>query len=126
MKPNFCYNGLMDIEKLTHRNYRMNVLVAVILSGVVVTAASLLGRGVLQIKGALLTDKPTDLTVAILLEPYDLVPRDVYELPKREDKNFHYSVETQSGAIYFLTIDKNGPPWKLKSKPEKLHASGRL
>lgn len=115
----------MDLQKLTHKNYRANVVMAVVLSAMVVTVASLLGRGVIQIKGALVTDEPTELTVALLLEPYNLTPRDVHELPKREDKNFHYSVETGSGAFYFVTIDKDGPPWKLKSTPEKLRGAMR-
>jgi hypothetical protein len=45
------------------------VLIAVILSAMVVMFAAILGRGALNLKGALLVDEPTDVTVIAVIEP---------------------------------------------------------
>ena len=58
----------MDIEKLTHTGYRTSVIIAVILSCMVVTFAALLGRGTLNLKGALLLDEPSPVTVIATVE----------------------------------------------------------
>lgn len=110
----------MNIEKLTHRNYRLTVCIAIVLSGMVVTLASLLGRGAIQIKGALTVEEPTPLTVAVLVEKFNVYPSDIIELPKRSDKEHRYSVKATTGEMYFVRIAPDGPPWHLVTKPEKL------
>jgi hypothetical protein len=110
----------MDIQKLTHKNYRLTVCIAIVLSGMVVTLASLLGRGALQIHGALAVEKPTELTVAILIEKYKLYPLDVTELPKRDNLEHRYVVKTTDDETYMVRIAPDGPPWHLVTKPERL------
>ncbi len=113
----------MDMEKLTHRSFRTNVLVALVLSGVIVTCAALLGRGLSRIQGALVTETPTELTVARLLEPYELFPMEIYELPKRSDNEYRYSITMKGGDVYFVRVSPEGPPWTLVAKPELLRSS---
>lgn len=63
------YNKQMDLEKLTHSGYRVSVVTAIVLSCMVVTLASLLGRSALNLRGALVLDEPTDVTIIALVEP---------------------------------------------------------
>ncbi len=59
----------MDIERISRQSYRLSVLVAIVLSAIVVTFAAVVGRGTLNLKGALILDEPTDVTVIALMEP---------------------------------------------------------
>jgi len=59
----------MDLEKITHSGYRISVVTAIVLSCMVVTLASLLGRSALNLRGSLVLDEPTDVTVIALVEP---------------------------------------------------------
>jgi hypothetical protein len=111
----------MDIQKITHKNFRSTVLIAIVLSGMVVTIASFLGRGAMAISGALLTEKPTELTVTMLLEPLHITPEEIYELPERNDKTHRYSVLATDHETYFMSIAPDRPPWKLARKPQPLH-----
>jgi hypothetical protein len=83
--------------------------------------ASFLGRGAMAISGALLTEKPTELTVTMLLEPLHITPEEIYELPERNDKTHRYSVLATDHETYFVSIAPDGPPWKLAGKPQPLH-----
>lgn len=110
----------MDIEKLTKKSFQMNVIVAIVFSGMIVTLASLIGRGTLNLHGSLTLEEPTDVTVIRLIEPYELIAKEIYQLPKREDGEWRYSIESTNGDVYFVRIDKKGPPWHLAAKPERL------
>jgi hypothetical protein len=59
----------MDIEHISRQSYRLSVVVAIVLSAIVVTFAAVVGRGTLNLKGALMLDEPTDVTVIALVEP---------------------------------------------------------
>ena len=59
----------MDLEKITHSGYRISVVTAIVLSCMVVTLASLLGRSALNLRGSLVLDEPTDVTVIAQVEP---------------------------------------------------------
>ena len=123
----------MDIEHFTHRGYKMSLVVAIVLSGLVVTLASLVGRGTLNLRGALLLTEPHDTTVIALVEPKltgnvkisnitFLRKEDVS--PAGEKPTYTYHVETSDGGDWFarLLFDKNSAQWTLE-RFEKLHGS---
>lgn len=109
------------IHRFTRRAFTRNVVSAVAISLLVIAGAAMLGRGILRIEGSVLeAAEPTELTVARLIEEYDLFPSEVYILPRREDGEWRYSITMRNGDVYFIRIAKDGPPWALAAKPEKL------
>ncbi len=58
----------MDIERLSRRHYKTSIVVAIVLSGLFVTFAALIGRGSLNLKGSLILEKPNDITAIALAE----------------------------------------------------------
>jgi hypothetical protein len=58
----------MDFQQITHQGYRLSILVAMVLSAVAVTLAALIGRGTLNLRGSLILEEPTDITVIALME----------------------------------------------------------
>jgi hypothetical protein len=121
----------MDIEKMTHTGYRLSVLIAVILSAMVVMFAAILGRGALNLKGALLVDEPTDVTVIAVVEPKlsDGVAISGIDFLRKEkrgenEKPFYaYQVKTSDEAYYLVKIgyDEDEEQWALMVY-ESLHA----
>lgn len=122
----------MDIERLTHRGYRMSVIVAVVLSAMVVTFAALLGRGTLNLKGALALDEPTDVTVIALVEPKLMENVKISEInflrkEKRDGDDrpsYAYQVQTSDSNNYLVRIgfDITSATWTL-TQFEYLHGS---
>jgi len=114
----------MDIHRLTYRAFRKNVFGAFLISALIITIASMLGRGLLNMQASLTLPEPTELTIALLVEPYDLFPREVLALPRRNGE-WRYSITVSNGDIYFVRVSPDGPPWHLTAKPERLRGSIR-
>jgi hypothetical protein len=121
----------MDIEKLTHSGYKVSVLTAVVLSALVVTLAALLGRGALNLKGALILDEPTDVTVIATVEPKldkEIGIRGIDFLRKEqrgenEKPYYAYQVKTSDEEYHLVKIgyDSEEKKWVLVTF-ESLHA----
>ncbi len=122
----------MDLERITHSGYRQSVVIAVILSGLVVTIAAILGRGALNLRGALVLDEPTDVTVIALVGPKlakEVVITEINFLRKEEAKvseprMYSYHVKTSDNANYLVRISfsEESKKWVL-IKYESLRAS---
>ncbi len=121
----------MDLEYLTHRSQRLSLVIALVLSAMIVTLASLIGRGTLNLRGSLFLDVPTPVTVIALTEPKlekGIHITDVRFL--REEKtsvdhtksNYTYHVQTSDQSDYFarLVFDAPSAKWTLE-RFEKLH-----
>lgn len=121
----------MDIERLTHSGYKLSVFIAVVLSAMVVTLTALLGRGALNLKGALLLDEPSDVTVIAAVEPKlteDISIRDIDFLRKEKrgenEKPFYsYQVKTSDEKYHLVKLgyDEEEKKWSLVTY-ESLHA----
>lgn len=121
----------MDMERLTHSGYKLSVVIAVVLSAMVVTLTALLGRGALNLKGALLLDEPSDVTVIATVEPKlseDVGIRNIDFLRKEnrgeDEKPFYaYQVKTSDEKYYLVKIgfDDTEKKWALVTF-ESLHA----
>lgn len=108
------YTIPMDIEHFSHQGYQVSVWIALVLSGLVVTLAALLGRGTLNLNGALLVDEPTDVTVIALTEPR--LEEDVtisrIDFLRKEDKGqtksvYAYHVVTSDEGNYLVRLGFN-------------------
>ena len=120
----------MDLEKISHAGYRMSAIIAIVLSCMVVTFAALLGRGTLNLKGALALDAPTDVTVIALVEPklegsvkisaINFLRKEKHEADARE--TYAYHVRTSEGSNYLVRIgfDITRAEWTL-TQFERLH-----
>lgn len=124
------YTVLMDIEHFTHQGYQTSVWIALVLSGLVVALAALLGRGTLNLNGALLVDEPTDVTVIALTEPR--LEEDVtisrIDFLRKEDKAgpkpvYAYHVKTSDEGNYLVRVgfSEEQKMWTLLQF-ERLHA----
>ncbi len=119
----------MDIEKLSHTNYRMSVIIAIVLSCMVVTLAATLGRGTLNLKGALLLDEPTDVTVIAAVEPTLEEGVKISSIlflrtqkTEQEKPYYDYQVGTSDNMQYLvrLSFDTEAGRWSVLHL-EKLH-----
>ncbi len=133
----------MDIERFTHRGYRISLMVAVVLSAMAVTLAAIIGRGTLNLNGALIGKESRDTTVLALFEPkleknvtiseiVDLrkqtadgkaVTTETTPTPDPKSLLYSYMVKTSAGDRYLLQInfDAVEGKWALKTA-ELLHA----
>ncbi len=121
----------MHIEKITHQSYRTSVVVAIVLSGMVVTLAAFLGRGTLKLKAALALDEPTDVTVIALMEnklPSDVKITSIDFLRKEADPAggkptyaYHVAASDQSDFFLRLFFNKDLGEWEV-THLETLHA----
>lgn len=114
----------MDIEHMTHTGYRTSILIAVILSCLIVVLSAALGRGTLNLKGSLLLDEPTDVTVIAVVEPRlddGVTISDIVFLRKQdagaEKPTYDYQVETSDGGIYLVRLsqDPSITGWSLQN-----------
>ena len=122
----------MDIEHLTHRGQRLSLAIAVVLSCMAVTLASLIGRGTLNLSGALLLTEPRDTTVIALVEPKlqeKITISGIIFLRKEdpmpgEKPTYTYHVRTSDESDYFvrLRFDTTSSQWALE-RLEKLYGS---
>jgi hypothetical protein len=112
----------MDIEKLTNTGYRTSVMIAVVLSCMLVTFASLLGRGTLNLKGALLQEEHSEVTIIAAVEPKladGVTIRKISFLRKRENTTlkpyYDYLVSTSDARQYLVSIhyDDEAQMWTL-------------
>lgn len=119
----------MDIEKLSHTGYRTSIIIAIVLSCMVVTLTALLGRGTLNLNGALLLDEPTDVTVIAAVEPtlesgVAISGIEFLRTQKNEQEKpyYDYQVATSDGMHYLvrLSFDAEKRQWELLHL-EKLH-----
>ena len=109
----------------------MSVIIAVVLSCMVVTLAALLGRGTLNLNGAVLLDKPTDVTVIALMEPKLNQNEKISEIDfLREEKrdadtheSYAYHVHTSDASDYLVRLgfDVSTNGWSI-TQFERLHA----
>lgn len=113
----------MNLHTLTRGSFRKNVVGVIVASIAVVSGVALIGRGVLNLEGALTVERPSVLTVTRLLEPYELIAANVVELPKRQDGEWRYSIRMNDGTYYFVRIAEDGPPWHLSARPEPLRGA---
>ncbi len=106
----------MDIQHFTHQGYRVSVWVAVVLSALIVTLTALIGRGTLNLKGALVLAEPRDITVIALMEPKleDDVTITSIELLRTQERTelkerprYDYKVETSDGQHYLVILGFN-------------------
>jgi hypothetical protein len=113
----------MDLERMTHTGYKLSVMIAVVLSAMVVTLTAMLGRGALNLKGSLLLDEPTDVTVIAAVEPRleeDTSISDIDFLRKEtrgeNEKPFYaYQVKTSDEEYHLVKIgyDEELKKWTL-------------
>lgn len=125
----------MDIEKMTHQSYRVSVVIAIVLSSMVVVLTALLGRGTLNLNGALLLDEPSDVTVIAVFEPIltdDVKISDIDFLRKEKAVEsakpvYSYQVKTSDNAYWLvkLKFDESSKQWALLKK-ESLHADAAM
>ena len=121
----------MDIEHLMHRSHRLSLVIALVLSAMIVTLASLIGRGTLNLRGSLFLDVPTPVTVIALTEPKleesihitnIQFLREEQATVNGEKSNYTYHVRTSDQSDYFarLVFDTPSAKWTLE-RFEKLH-----
>lgn len=121
----------MDIEKISHRGYKVSVVVAIVLSGLLVTFAALIGRGTLNLAGSLVLPEATPLTVIALMQEKlkSGVTIDNVELLRIEKEESEtgkpdstYLVKTSDDAQYFIRISWEEGKWSLRNY-EPLHGN---
>lgn len=122
----------MDIEHWSHKGHTVSVIIAVVLSGLLVTVAALVGRGAINIKGALLEADPTDVTVIAAVEPKldSGVTIQGIEFLRKEDVSavistkpyYAYLVKTSDNVQHLVRLawDTETKAWTLLTY-EKLH-----
>lgn len=120
----------MDTEHFAHRWYRPSFMVAILLSLIVVVVTSLIARGMLNLRGALVLEEPRDPTVITLVEPKlekGIVISEITFLRKEEaapgeKPAYAYHVRTSDDSDYFvrLVFDKTQYLWTLE-RFERLH-----
>ncbi len=126
----------MGIEHIKHHmNYRLSVIIGVVLSAMVVTLASLIGRGAINLKGSLIKDEPTDVTVIATVEPRLTDGTKITGInflrkePQEENMKplYDYYVTTSEGTPYFvrLRFDTTTNQWQLLTF-ETLHPDADL
>ena len=130
----------MDIEHMTHRGYKLSLIIAIVLSAMVVTLASLVGRGTLNLSGALVLNEPHDTTVIALIEPKLATNEKISEIdflrkepvkgqsdasgsvidPK--SMQYSYTVRTSDGSDYLIQLifDTDTRQWITRTF-ERLH-----
>lgn len=121
----------MDLERITHTGYKHSVVIAIVLSAMVVTLTAMLGRGALNLKGALLLDEPSDVTVIAAVEPRldsDISIKGIDFLRKEkrgeDEKPFYaYQVQTSDEEYHLVKLgfDTEEKMWVLVTY-ESLHA----
>ena len=122
----------MDLERITHSGYKLSVLIAIVLSMMVVTFAAVLGRGALNLKGALLLGEPTPVTViaamASRLEEQNISISGIEFLRKEkrgetEKPYYAYQVKTsdEKFTLVKLGFDEEERKWVIVTY-ESLHA----
>ncbi len=105
----------MDLATFTrHKNYGLTVMVAMVLSGMVVTFAAVIGRGALNLKGEIVADRVTIPVVMRLfaeVHPGEMI-ENVNELPPRLEIVGSSFVVTTEIKSYLMRV---GPtqPWKM-------------
>ncbi len=98
---------------MTHSGYKLSVVIAIVLSLMVVTLAAVLGRGALNLKGSLLLDEPTDVTVIAAMAPkleeqnigirgIDFLRRE--KRGENEKPYFAYQVKTSDDAYHLVKL----------------------
>ena len=103
-------------------HFRKFLPLALILCVLAVVIAAILARSSIKLRGALTSERPSALTVITLLqEKFEgATITNVEDLPGREsDTVFDFTADID-GQPYLVSIDEQGPPWKLKNV-EKLH-----
>ena len=122
----------MDIEHIKHRHFKPSLAVALAISMMVVIGAALLGRGTLNLKGAVLLSEPRDVTVIALVEPK--LEKGIHisgitflrkeDAPAGEKPLYAYHVKTSDESDYFarLKFDTQSAEWTLE-RFEKLHGN---
>lgn len=126
----------MSIDHIKqHWNYKLSVKVGLVLSAMVVTLASLIGRGALNLKSSLLGNEPTDVTVIATVEPKleDRIKITEINFLRKEPQEdgekplYDYYVETSGGQPYFvrLRFDTTVGEWTLLTF-ETLHPENTL
>ncbi len=120
----------MDTEHFMHRWYRPSFMVAILLSLIVVVVTSLIARGMLNLRGALVLEEPRNPTVITLVEPKlvegvfisEIIFLRKEEAAPGEKPAYAYHVRTSDDSDYFvrLVFDKTQYLWTL-GQFERLH-----
>jgi hypothetical protein len=106
-------------------------MVALVLSAMVVTLTALIGRGTLNLRGALVLDEPTDVTVIAAVEPKledKVTISNITFLRKESAKiasekpSYSYLVQTSDETKHLVQLKWNGidKQWTLATY-ESLH-----
>jgi hypothetical protein len=132
-KPSkILYTGGMDVERITHMSYKKSMWVALVLSGLAVTLAALLGRGALNLRGALVLPEPDEVTViaalyeAEKLEENGPIVIDRIEFLREEEDDqsdrptYAYLVSLSNDENYLTKISWRLDQWSLTTY-ERLH-----
>lgn len=122
----------MDIEQLTHLSYKKSLVIALVLSGLAVAIAAILGRGTLNLRASLTLEEPSDVTlIAALYEANELEENGAVTIKNiqslRKEKSiendrpvYSYMVSLSSGENYLAKLAWDGARWQLTTM-EKLH-----
>lgn len=122
----------MDIERLTHMSYKKSMWVALVLSGLAVVVAALLGRGTLNLRASLTEEIPTDVTVIAalyekekLVENGEVVIANIEQLREEEDDQsdksvYAFLVGLSNDENYLVKLSWRLNQWSL-TMYERLH-----
>jgi frataxin-like iron-binding protein CyaY len=118
----------MDLERITHQGYKISVFVALGISISIVFLGAAIGRGTLNLRGALVLDEPTDITVIAAVEPL-IDTKDAIINIKFLRKNtitnkkptYDYLVETKKSGHHFIQLG-----WQIDEKKWILTQSDHL
>jgi hypothetical protein len=102
----------MDLEKMMNRGYTLSVCVALGMSVLIILIGAAIGRGTLNIRGALVVDEPTDVTVIAAVEPL-LEEKDIItnikflrkrKSEEKEKSTYDYLVDTKQSGHHFIQL----------------------
>lgn len=114
----------MDAYSHTNKRFRLAILTAVVLSAMIVTVASVVGRQVMNMQAALVAGVPSNITILALaaedhpeLAPVEFVERQ----PQRSIEEYVFVVTNTAGEKFLVNLgrDKTGR-WRSDPPPEKL------
>lgn len=105
----------MDIEQLTHLSYKKSLWVSIVLSGLAVGVAAILGRGAINIRGALIKEVPTDATVvAAIYDDQVLNPDSKIFIEKIQELREEKGMEGEKSVYSYLVDFSNDEQYMMK------------
>lgn len=116
----------MPADKHSHRRYGHSIAIAIVLSTMLVTIASLIGREAVNLQSALLAKEnaPREINVIRIFqdEHADLGKvEEVVPLEKRKDQDLYPFFVRAGGEIYIVRVKNEDGIWKQQGLLEHMH-----